>query len=98
MPKINLSKIGFASAAIAAGAFLAISPVFAQTAPTTPRPGSPALITAPEAAEQLAQIEVANVDDEDVDNVDDGAVANTDDGQQPAAAAATANVQTEVDT
>ena len=45
MPRINLSKIGSASAAAATGAILAIAPVFAQTSPTTPTPTGGSVLT-----------------------------------------------------
>jgi hypothetical protein len=45
LPRINLSKIGFASAAVATSAILAIAPVFAQTTPTTPTPDNGSMIT-----------------------------------------------------
>jgi hypothetical protein len=44
LPKINLSKIGSASAAAATGAILAIAPVFAQTTPSQPT-GNGSVIT-----------------------------------------------------
>ena len=43
MPKINLRRLGSASAAAATGAILAIAPVFAQN--TTPTPSNGSVIT-----------------------------------------------------
>ena len=45
MPKINLSKFGFASVAAATGVIMSIAPVFAQTTPTAPQTGTGSVIT-----------------------------------------------------
>jgi len=45
LPKINLRRIGSASAAAATGAILAIAPVFAQTSPTAPAPTGGSVLT-----------------------------------------------------
>ena len=45
MLKINLSKFGFASVAAATGVIMSIAPVFAQTTPTAPQPGTGSVIT-----------------------------------------------------
>ena len=74
MPKINLSKIGHASAAAAAGAILAVAPVFAQTPPTTRTPDTGSvitiIITAAHQAELAAETADTAVDENDADDAD----------------------------
>jgi hypothetical protein len=45
LPKINLSRIGSAAVAAATGVIMSVAPVFAQSTPTSPTPGSGSVIT-----------------------------------------------------
>jgi hypothetical protein len=45
LPKINLSKIGSAAVAAATGTIMLVAPVFAQTTPAAPQPGTGSVIT-----------------------------------------------------